>query len=85
MRGAADVEVTVYDAGEGGLYPTEQWTVHFFKWLRACERGGPDRRTGRSPQALGCGLLGVGIRFSFGWLPGICLQGMDCWELLLVD
>jgi len=44
----------VYDAGEGGLYPTEQWTVHFFKWLRAraCERGGPDRRTGRSPQAL---------------------------------
>ena len=33
---AADVEVTMYDAGEGGLYPTEQWTVHFFKWLRAC-------------------------------------------------
>ena len=52
---------------------------------RACERGGPYRHTGRSPQALGCGLLGVGIRFSFGWLPGICLHGMDCWELLLVD
>ena len=33
---AADVEVTMYDAGEGVLYPTEQWTVHFFKWLRAC-------------------------------------------------
>ena len=32
---AADVEVTMYDAGEGVLYPTEQWTVHFFKWLRA--------------------------------------------------
>ena len=31
---AADVEVTMYDAGEGLLYPTEQWTVHFFKWLR---------------------------------------------------
>ena len=32
---AADVEVSMYDAGEGVLYPTEQWTVHFFKWLRA--------------------------------------------------
>ena len=31
----AGVEVTMYDAGEGVLYPTEQWTVHFFKWLRA--------------------------------------------------
>ena len=31
---ADDVLVTMYDAGDGVLYPTEQWTVHFFKWLR---------------------------------------------------
>ena len=28
---AAGVEVTMYDAGERVLYPTEHWTVHFFK------------------------------------------------------
>lgn len=33
--------VTMYDAGGGMQYPTEQWTVHFFKWLRAQHvRGG---------------------------------------------
>ena len=25
--------VTMYDAGGGPAYPTEQWTAHFFKWL----------------------------------------------------
>ena len=31
---ANDVAVTMYDVGGGDFYPTEQWTVHFFKWLR---------------------------------------------------
>ena len=31
---ANDVAVTMYDVGGGEFYPTEQWTVHFFKWLR---------------------------------------------------
>ena len=38
---AAGGFVTMYDAGGGMQYPTEQWTVHFFKWLRAQHvRGG---------------------------------------------
>ena len=79
---AADVEVTMYDAGEARRRAEHCCTplssgpcTSSSGCARACERGGPDRRTGRSPQALGCGLLGVGIRFSFGWLPGagICI------------
>ena len=36
--------VTMYDAGGGMQYPTEQWTVHFFKWLRAQHVRGGRRR-----------------------------------------
>jgi hypothetical protein len=36
--------VTMYDAGGGMQYPTEHWTVHFFKWLRAPHVRGGRRR-----------------------------------------
>ena len=32
---ARGIEVTMYDVGDGEFYPTEQWTVHFFTWMRA--------------------------------------------------
>ena len=41
---AAGGFVTMYDAGGGMQYPTEQWTVHFFKWLRAQHVRGGRRR-----------------------------------------
>ena len=36
--------VAMYDAGGGMQYPTEQWTVHFFKWLHAQHVRGGRRR-----------------------------------------
>ena len=56
---ANDVAVTMYDVGGGDFYPTEQWTVHFFKWMRRAQvRGG--RAPAHKSLRAALGTLGAG-------------------------
>ena len=71
---ANDIAVTMYDVGGGDFYPTEQWTVHVFKWLRPCAS---ERWPGLGAQVVAGRPWHVGIgemRHPFH-LAGVMAQG----------